>query len=101
MAAHFLSKLDRRGSVLRLRKRFYSVKDAEKNWNKLLFIISSDCGPDGMNTAPCLFVGTYSVALCGVDDLVLSAAGEDSLDSLCHKPEKCFELKTLGNQNVS
>lgn len=49
-----------------------------------------------MNTAPFVFVGTSATVLYCVDDLILFAADEDSLDILYDKLGKHFRVQDLG-----
>lgn len=87
--------------MFRLRKSLYRSRNGARTWNKLVLKILSECGLNEMNKAPCVSGGTSAVVLCFVDDLILSVADEDSLDSCIRNLGNVFKLGTLGNQNVS
>lgn len=81
--------------VFRIRRSLYGLRDTATIWNKLLFQILELCGLREMDTAAWVFIGKKAIVLCYVDDLLLFAADESTLNTLYRKLGKRFPVMDL------
>lgn len=74
----------------------YSLKEAAKVWNDLLFKKFREIEVKEMESAPCVFLGEDAMLIFYVHDLIVFVKFEGVIDSIEQKLRKTFSIKNLG-----
>ena len=88
------------GYMLRLKKSLYGLKQAGRNWNRLIHSKLTEAGFVRIDEDACVYLriikGQYTLLLLYVDDIICSASSKDVLSDLVAYLRSLFKLKLMG-----